>query len=27
MNVILTENVKGLGNMGDVVKVKPGYAR
>jgi large subunit ribosomal protein L9 len=27
MNVILTENVKGLGNMGDVVKVRPGYAR
>ena len=27
MNVILTENVKGLGNMGDVIKVKPGYAR
>ena len=27
MNVILTENVKGLGNMGEVVKVKPGYAR
>ena len=27
MNVILTENVKGLGNIGDVVKVKPGYAR
>ena len=27
MNIILTENVKGLGNMGDVVKVKPGYAR
>jgi large subunit ribosomal protein L9 len=27
MNVILAENVKGLGNMGDVVKVKPGYAR
>ena len=27
MNVILTENVKGLGNMGDVVKVKPDYAR
>jgi len=27
MNVILTENIKGLGNMGEVVKVKPGYAR
>jgi large subunit ribosomal protein L9 len=27
MNVILTENVKGLGNMGEVVKVRPGYAR
>ncbi len=27
MNVILTEIVKGLGNMGEVVKVKPGYAR
>lgn len=27
MNVILTENVKGLGNMGDVVKVRPGFAR
>ena len=27
MNVILTENVKGLGNMGEVVNVKPGYAR
>ena len=27
MNVILTETVKGLGNMGEVVKVKPGYAR
>jgi large subunit ribosomal protein L9 len=27
MNVILAENVKGLGNMGDVVKVSPGYAR
>jgi large subunit ribosomal protein L9 len=27
MNVILTESVKGLGNMGEVVKVKPGYAR
>lgn len=27
MNVILAENVKGLGNMGEVVKVKPGYAR
>ncbi len=27
MNVILTENVDGLGNIGDLVKVKPGYAR
>jgi large subunit ribosomal protein L9 len=27
MNVILTENVKGLGSMGEVVKVRPGYAR
>ena len=27
MNVILTENVKGLGAIGEVVKVKPGYAR
>ena len=27
MNVILTENVEGLGNIGDLVKVKPGYAR
>ncbi len=27
MNVILTEHVKGLGNIGEVVKVKPGYAR
>lgn len=27
MNVILTENVEGLGKIGDVVKVKPGYAR
>ncbi len=27
MNIILTENVDYLGNIGDVVKVKPGYAR
>lgn len=27
MNVILAENVKGLGSMGEVVKVSPGYAR
>jgi large subunit ribosomal protein L9 len=27
MDVILTENVKGLGTIGDVVKVKPGYGR
>jgi len=27
MDVILTESVKGLGNIGDIVKVKPGYAR
>jgi large subunit ribosomal protein L9 len=27
MNVILTENVKGLGKIGEIVKVKPGYAR
>ena len=27
MDVILTENVKGLGSIGDVVKVKPGYGR
>ena len=27
MNVILTESVDGLGNIGDLVKVKPGYAR
>ena len=27
MEVILTENVKGLGNIGEVVKVKPGYGR
>ena len=26
-NVILTENVEGLGKIGDMVKVKPGYAR
>lgn len=27
MEVILTENVKGLGSIGQVVKVKPGYGR
>ncbi|WP_432821725.1 50S ribosomal protein L9 [Trichloromonas sp.] len=27
MNIILTENVEGLGTIGDLVKVKPGYAR
>ncbi len=27
MNIILTENVDYLGNIGDSVKVKPGYAR
>ena len=27
MDIILTENVKGLGTIGDVVKVKPGYGR
>jgi large subunit ribosomal protein L9 len=27
MDVILTENVKGLGTIGEVVKVKPGYGR
>jgi large subunit ribosomal protein L9 len=27
MDIILTENVEGLGQIGDVVKVKPGYAR
>ncbi|BCR05915.1 50S ribosomal protein L9 [Desulfuromonas versatilis] len=27
MKVILTENVEGLGNIGDLVKVKPGFAR
>jgi len=27
MEIILTENVDGLGHIGDVVKVKPGYAR
>ena len=27
MEIILTENVKGLGNIGEVVNVKPGYAR
>lgn len=27
MNVILTESVDGLGKIGEIVKVKPGYAR
>jgi len=27
MKVILTENVDGLGKIGDMVKVKPGFAR
>jgi large subunit ribosomal protein L9 len=27
MDIILTENVKGLGEIGDIVNVKPGYAR
>jgi large subunit ribosomal protein L9 len=27
MEIILTENVKGLGQIGDVVNVKPGYSR
>lgn len=27
MNIILTENVEGLGNIGDQLMVKPGYAR
>jgi len=27
MNVILLEKVQNLGNLGDVVSVKPGYAR
>jgi len=27
MNIILTESVEGLGNIGDLVKVKPGFAR
>jgi large subunit ribosomal protein L9 len=27
MDIILTENVDGLGKIGDMVKVKPGYAR
>ena len=27
MDVILLERVENLGQMGDVVKVKPGYAR
>jgi len=27
MNIILTENVDGLGTIGDLVNVKPGYGR
>jgi len=27
MKIILNENVDGLGNIGDLVNVKPGYAR
>ncbi|MDY0269603.1 50S ribosomal protein L9 [Trichloromonas sp.] len=27
MNIILTENVENLGTIGQMVKVKPGYAR
>ena len=27
MEIILNENVEGLGNIGDMVTVKPGYAR
>lgn len=27
MDIILMENVEGLGKIGDLVKVKPGYAR
>lgn len=27
MNIILRETVEGLGTIGDLVKVKPGYAR
>ena len=27
MKIILNENVEGLGNIGDLVNVKPGYAR
>ena len=27
MNIILTEKVNNLGNLGDTVQVKPGYAR
>jgi large subunit ribosomal protein L9 len=27
MKVILTENVKSLGNVGEIVNVSPGYAR
>ena len=27
MNIILTEKVNNLGNLGDIVQVKPGYAR
>ena len=27
MDIILTEKVNNLGNLGDIVHVKPGYAR
>jgi large subunit ribosomal protein L9 len=27
MDIILMENVEGLGKIGDLIKVKPGYAR
>jgi large subunit ribosomal protein L9 len=27
VNIILKENVDGLGNIGDLISVKPGYAR
>jgi large subunit ribosomal protein L9 len=27
MNIILTENVEGLGRIGELIKVKPGFAR
>ena len=27
MNVILLENIRNLGKMGDIVKVKDGYGR